>query len=254
MGRIAIIVILVGVVVCALESAFWRAATPPPSVAAVTSASTSKTVLNNPSARTGEVDAEQNLLNEPSQLGFGFPNGEGDSVKRTPSPGDELHRLQVAALLEHTPTEATITKEEENGEVVAQATDPDECARRMQDIVQNHPDTASKDLLEMFQSETDDCNKSGLLSAASQLPYDQNRWLLLLAALSSTQSADIREQAAAFAADDPERFQQYFGDSNPLVSLELESVFILTEPVTTIVGASAPRHTTPLPPSNPNVN
>ena len=168
------------------------------------------------------------------------------------NPRDESRLAQAVVLAERPAVEATIVKEEENGRVVYQAADPDEPASRLRDTLQNHQNTASWDLLRMFQAELDSDAKADLLSAASVLPHDQNTRWLLQAALSSTQPAEIRAEAAAFAAEqNPDLLLSHLADSDPLVRMEIQNAFTVSEPPSQIVGGQRPAKVI-LPPSAHN--
>jgi len=290
MGKTVFIVILIVAAVCALKAVFQRAAVgtqKDDQVAAMQhsglSAQTDSKTINNEilSVATLEASKSNNAvaedekfisekaatgkdqqivtgliaknpnLNDGSMTVESFAVSTGDSDSSV-----ELQKLR-SEVSEDAPVEATILKEEENGEVTFLAADPEDYMLRLNDIVQNHQYTSTWDLLSLFRSELDSDNKESILSMSSLLPHDQNSALLLKMALFDPQSAEIREQAAALAADHPEQYLSllmgHLTDSDPLVRGSIENAIILDiKPTTRVIGARSEPSLTASTPSLPN--
>lgn len=248
MGRTVFIVILVVATVCALKSAFQRAAVGIPKAVPV---------VAQPDPAPSALDME--TASAPASEA-GQTNNAGDQLPELQEPGLETAALAVVPgpedNSESTPVEAVILKEEENGEVIFQAPDPDDFMKRLGEIVQNHRNTASYDLLALFRAEFDADNKQAILSRANMLPPDQNTRVLLQTALSPFQPAELRRFAAAAAADQPDQnfdwLRKDLDDSDPLVALSILRMLTPTEPTTRTIGAWTPPDFSAAGPSRPN--
>lgn len=156
------------------------------------------------------------------------------------------------------PTEATVVEEEdENGVVTKNDTDPaDDRTAELQNIVQNPNSTSSGQLVQLFDQGQGVDDKNEILSYATQVPSDLNTRILLQLALYPSQSAELRQDAVTYAADqEPDLLLSYVND--PTLGIEIQSLLNgadSRDASTTVSGADShpPLGKTAIPPANAN--
>ncbi|HUJ09873.1 MAG TPA: hypothetical protein VL171_07585 [Verrucomicrobiae bacterium] len=169
-------------------------------------------------------------------------------------------RLSPGIPYRAAPTQATVVKEVDENGVVISSTNPDTAdsddrAALLDDIVKNHGNAASSELLQLFEQARSIDDKNEILSSATQIPSDQNTRTLLELALSPSQPAELRRDAVLYAADQQPDLLSRFTD-DPTLGVEVQSILSAAEypENATINGANShpPLGKTSRPPANAN--